>query len=70
MRGHLTYVEFIEQCRRERRSLAHGIAALSADDLVPLQAPYGDMSTLLVHGLHEQVRLLDRCIAAYDRRLH
>ena len=70
MKGHLTYDEFVEQCRRERRSLVHGISALSAEDLLPVHAPYGDMSTQLLHGMHEQLRLLDRCIAAYDRHLH
>jgi hypothetical protein len=70
MRDSMTYGEFIEQCRRERRSLTDSITALAADDLVLVQRPYGDMGTILINGLHEQVRLLDRCIAAYDRRLH
>jgi hypothetical protein len=70
MGAHLTYDEFIENCRDKRRSLVHGMTALAADDLVPMQAPYGDMSTQLLQGMHEQLRLLDRCIAAYDRHLH
>ena len=45
------------------------MAALTANDLVPMQAPYGDMSTQLLHGMHEQLRLLDRCNAAYDRHI-
>jgi hypothetical protein len=69
MRGHVSYDEFIEQCRRERRSLVEGIA-FAADDLMLMQRPYGDMGTILLSGLHEQVRLLDRCLAAYDRHLN
>ncbi|HWC62407.1 MAG TPA: hypothetical protein VG501_02215 [Rhizomicrobium sp.] len=69
MRGQVSYDEFVEQCRRERRSLLNGIS-LAADDLMLMQRPYGDMGTILLNGLHEQVRLLDRCLAAYDRHLH
>ena len=70
MRPHVPYDQFIEACRRERRSLIHGITALASDDLVSVQPPYGDMSSMLLKGMHEQVRLLDRCIALYDRHVH
>jgi hypothetical protein len=69
MSNHVSYDEFIEQCRKERRSLIHGIHAISDGMSLP-PAPYGDMSSQLLNGMHEQLRVLERCIAAYDRHLN
>ena len=69
MRGSKSLDVIVEQCRRERQSLISRLNGLP-EEMAPMPRAHGDMNTMVLYDLHEQLKLLERTIAACDRHLH